>query len=390
MKLWEKGYNLNKIIEKFTVGNDYLLDQRLVRYDVALNTTHAEMLLNLGYLNRGEFEKINACLKNILELDKKGNFNLELKDEDVHTKIENYLTKELGSTGKKIHFAKSRNDQVLTDIRMYTKDELKEIIELVSELKKSLKRLSKQNIVMPGYTHIQKAMPSSIKLWSESFMEALDNDLNLIKAAYTLNDQCPLGTGAGYGLPVKIDRAFLAKKLGFSKLQKNPIYTQNSRGKIELFTLNSINQVMLDINKISNDLLLFSMQEFGFFEIPKEFCTGSSIMPQKKNPDVLELLRAKTNLFASYQFSMQSIIENLPSGYNRDLQLTKNILMEGIDLAKECLSAINLVVRDLKVNKGNCEKAMTKELYATEEAYKLVKKGIPFRDAYKEIAKKIK
>ena len=390
MKLWDKGYNLNKIIEKFTVGDDYLLDQKLVKYDALVSVAHAEMLSKLDYLTMQEYEKIKKILLEIIELDKKGKFNLELKDEDVHTKIENCLTKKLGNTGKKIHFARSRNDQVLADIRMYSKDELNTIKTMVLELKKSLEKISKSNVKMPGYTHMQKAMPSSVKLWAESFIEAFDDDLKLIKAAYTLNDQCPLGTGAGYGLPVKIDRTFLAKKLGFSKVQKNSVYTQNSRGKIELFTLNALNQAMLDINKITNDLLLFSMQEFGFFELPKEFCTGSSIMPQKKNPDVLELLRAKTKLFASYQFSMQTIIEDLPSGYNRELQLTKKILMEGIGLAKDCLLVTNLVIKGLKVNKDNCEKAMTKELFATEEAYNLVKKGMPFREAYKEIAKKLK
>ena len=262
MKLWEKGYDLNKVIEKFTVGDDYLLDQKLVKYDVAVNLAHAEMLFSLNYIEKDELEKIKKVLKEIIELDKKGKFVLELKDEDIHTKVENYLTNKLGNVGKKIHFAKSRNDQILTDIRMYTKDELDETKNLIIELKKSLEKISKLDVNMPGYTHMQKAMPSSVKLWAEAFVESLDDNLKLIESAYNLNNQCPLGTGAGYGLPIKIDRKLLAEKLGFSKVQKNPIYAQNSRGKIELFTLNAINQTMLDINKIT-EAALSVLKKYG-------------------------------------------------------------------------------------------------------------------------------
>jgi argininosuccinate lyase len=390
MKLWDKGYAIEKEIEKFTVGDDYLIDQNLVPYDCKTSIAHAEMLAKLGFLTKKEASQIKKTLDKIIELNKKGKFLISREDEDVHTKIENYLVKKLGDVGKKIHLARSRNDQVLVDIRMYTKDHLEEIKEIVCELKKELNALSKLKVKMPGYTHMRRAMPSSIKMWAESFIESLDDDLKLIDSAFDLNDQCPLGTGAGYGLPLKIDRNFLAKKLGFKKVQNNAIYTHNSRGKIELYTLNCLNQVMLVINKITSDLLLFSTKEFGYFELPNEFCTGSSIMPQKKNPDVLELLRAKTKLFSSYQFQMQSIIQHLPSGYNRDLQLTKKTLVEALTLAKDCIFITTLVIKKLKVNKENCEKAMTSELYATEEAYNLVKKGVPFRDAYRTVGEKYK
>jgi len=234
---------------------------------------------------------------------------------------------------------------------------------------------------------MQKAMPSSIDLWIEAFIDSMSDNKIMLKDMSKLIDQSPLGTGAGYGLPIKVDKQFTSEILGFKKVQNNPIYAQNSRGKFESSILHSLSMIMFDLNKIASDLILFSMQEFGFFELPDEICIGSSIMPQKKNPDVLELLRAKYHTILSYEFEIKNIISNLTSGYNRDLQLTKNPTIKGFEITKESLSVICLVIDKLKVNKENCKKAMTEELYATEKAYELVEKGIPFRDAYKKISK---
>ncbi len=310
------------------------------------------------------------------------------KQEDCHTAIENYLTKRLGLSGQKIHTARSRNDQILTALRLYYKKELKDCQRLTNELIETLRDFVKKygQIKLPGYTHTRKAMPSSIGLWAGSFIESMQDNLKLAKVAYELIDQSPLGTGAGYGLPIKIDRHLTAKLLGFKKIQQNPIYVQNSRGKLEITLLHALSQLMLDLNKIATDLILFSLPDFGYFEFPQEFCTGSSIMPQKKNPDILELLRAKYHLIVGFEQQVRGISSNLISGYHRDFQLTKEPTMKGLQITKESLAIANLILKKLKVNAKNCAKAMTKEIDATEEVYKLVKKGLPFRKAYRKIS----
>ncbi len=389
MKLWEKGYKLNKQIENFTVGEDYIFDQKLVKYDCLASIAHAKMLGRVGVLKQLEVKKLVKELNNIIHLNNRGQFKISKKQEDCHTAIENYLTKKLGDLGRKIHTTRSRNDQVLTALRLYYKDELNDCKKLVCDLVKALTVFLKKygKIKIAGYTHTRKAMPSSIGLWGNSFIDSMKDNLRLIDFTLKLIDQSPLGTGAGYGVPLKIDRNYTAKLLGFNKLQKNPIYTQNSRGKFESTILHVLSQVMFDLNKIATDLIVFTMPEFGYFEIPREFSTGSSIMPQKKNPDVLELLRAKYHVVVSYEFQVKNITSNLLSGYNRDLQILKEPTMKGLDITKESLSITNLIFKNLKVNKENCDKALTKEIYATEKVYKLVKKGIPFRKAYKIISK---
>ncbi len=386
MKLWQKKYKLNDKIEKFTVGNDYLLDQKLLKYDVIASTAHVKMLEKIGILTSVESKKLQRQLRQILELDKKGKFQIKLSDEDCHTAIENFLTKKLGTLGKKIHTGRSRNDQSLASIRLYVKEELGEVEQkvrlLVQALKKKVKKEGK--VQMPGYTHMQKAMPSSIGLWLGAFAESLEDDLKLLDSVKKLNDQCPLGSAAGYGSPLKLDRVFAAKELNFAKVQKNTLYVQNSRGKFELLVLQALQHVMLDINKLATDMMLFSTSEFGFIELPDEFCTGSSIMPQKKNPDVLELLRAKHGTMSGHSAQIAAVIANLPSGYNRDFQLTKEPLIKGVEVAKETITAMTLVTANFKVNKEKCEQAMTRELYVTGKAYELVKKGMPFREAYKK------
>lgn len=388
MKLWQKNYSLNKQVEKFTVGDDYKIDQKLVKYDCLASIAHAKMLNKIGILTKTECNKLIAVLNEIIKSDGRGEFVIKQEDEDCHTAIENYLIKKLRSIGKKIHTARSRNDQILTALRLYYKDEIKGIVQLVDELVKVLISFKDKHgtVEMPGYTHMRKAMPSSVGMWAESFIESMYDNKTLLLDMAKLVDQSPLGTGAGYGLPIEVDRKLTAELLGFKKIQKNPIYVQNSRGKFESSILHALSQITFDFNKMASDILVFSMPEFGYFELPSKFCTGSSIMPHKKNPDVLELLRAKYHQIVSYEFEVKSVIGNLISGYNRDLQLTKEPMINGFEITKECLGVMRLFLEKLQVNRENCKKAMTEELYVAEKAYKLVEKGIPFRDAYEKVS----
>ena len=389
-KLWEKGYQLNTQVEDFTVGNDYLLDQKLVKYDAIASIAHAKMLGTIGILKKEEVQNLIRELSTIVDLDRDGKFKILKEQEDCHTAIENHLTKELGDVGKKIHTARSRNDQVMTALRLYFKKELSEceieVNKLIGTMKEFIGKYGR--IKLPGYTHTRKAMPSSVSMWGNSFIDSMKDNLKLLNMSLDLVDQSPLGTGAGYGIPLNIDRKYTSKLLGFKKVQKNPIYVANSRGKFESTILHALSQIMFDLNKISSDLIIFSMPDFGYFELPKELCTGSSIMPQKRNPDVLELLRAKYHVVLSFEFQIKNITSNLLSGYNRDLQLTKEPTMKGLQITNESLSIMRLIFENLKVNKKNCAKALTEEVYATDKIYQSVKEGIPFRDVYKNISKK--
>ena len=391
MKLWQKNYKLNKEVEKFTVGNDYLLDKNLVEYDIYGSIAHAIMLNNIGILTKNELKKLKKALIGILKLSQKNAFEIKLEEEDVHTAIESYLTKKLGNLGKKIHTARSRNDQVLVDLRLYSKDKLLEVQQLVLELASALVNAANKykEIPMPGYTHSRKAMPSSVGLYFGSFAESLIDDLEILDEAYELNDQSPLGSGAGYGLPLNINRQLVADLLDFERVQNNVLYVQNSRGKFESVIIFALSNVMGDLARLSNDLILFSMEEFGFFTLPDECCTGSSIMPQKKNPDVFELIRAKAAKLDSNLYFVKNVVFKMQSGYNRDLQLTKEVLIESFEIAISTLKMFKIIAKKIKVNKQKCIKACTKELFATQHAYGLVKKGISFRDAYEETAKKL-
>jgi argininosuccinate lyase len=390
MKLWQKRYGLNKQIEDFTVCKDHILDRKLLKYDCIASTAHVKMLGKIGILKKDEVQKLTKELNNIVKLDEQEKFKILKEHEDCHTAIENHLTKFLGNLGKKVHTARSRNDQVLAALRLYYKEELHECKKLAEEFIGTLKKFIQKygEIKLPGYTHTRKAMPSSIAMWGGAFIDSMVDNLKIIDFSLQLIDQSPLGTGAGYGVPINIDRKYIATLLGFKKVQENPIYTQNSRGKFESTILHALTQVMFDLNKIATDLIMFSMPEFGYFELPEEFCTGSSIMPQKKNPDVFELMRAKYHVVVSHEMQIKAITSNLISGYNRDFQLTKEPTMKGLEITKKSLSIIKLVFAELKVNKKNCSNALTEELYATEEVYKLIKKGIPFREAYKIVSKK--
>lgn len=391
MKLWQKDYKLNKEVEKFTVGNDFMLDKNLIKHDIYGSIAHAKMLNKIGILDKNELQKLKKELIVVLKSDENGKFNIKLEDEDVHTAIENHLTKKLGNLGKKIHTARSRNDQVLVDLRLYSKEKLLEVQKSVLGLASALVDAAGKHkeVPLPGYTHSRKAMPSSLGLYFGSFAESLIDDLKILEEAYELNDQSPLGSGAGYGLPLDVDRKLVADLLGFKKVQNNSLYVQNSRGKIESVIIFALGAVMTDLAKLSGDFILFSMEEFGFFKLPDEFCTGSSIMPQKKNPDVFELMRAKAAKVDSDLYLVKSIISKLQSGYSRDLQLTKEPLMESFEITLPALKIFKTIIEKIEVNEEKCAKACTQEMFATEHAYELVKKGVPFRDAYKETAKNL-
>ena len=391
MKLWEKGYQLNKEIEKFSVGEDYVLDKELVEADVLGSIAHARMLASIKILSRTEFRKLKGALLEILKLNKEGKFIILPEDEDVHTAVENYLTEKSGDSGKKIHTARSRNDQVIVDLRLYSKEKLLDIEEAVLHFCQTLLTFCRKNkeVPMPGYTHSRRAMPSSVALWAGAFLESLLDDLILIESAYKINNQCPLGSAASYGVALNIDRRLTSELLGFEKVQNNVLYVNNSRGKVEAIILSSLSQVMLDLSKLAEDLILFTRKEFGFFTLSDELCPGSSIMPQKKNPAALEVVRAKSGSVNSYLFQVMNILNGLPSGYNRDLQLTKEPLMKGLEATESSLKICRLIISRLKVNKESLKEALTPEMFATDEVYKLVKRGMPFRDAYQAVSKKI-
>ncbi len=388
-KLWEKSNysQLNNAIEKFEVGEDYILDTRLVEYDIYGSLAHSKMLEKIGILTPSEFDKIAIELKNILVESKNGNFSLSISDEDVHSKIENILTQRLGDIGKKIHTARSRNDQVLLDIRLFTRQEILGTTNHTLMLCQSLLDIAMKYefIPMPGYTHMQIAMPSSVGMWCGSFVESFLDEYSFLINMYDLNDQCPLGSGAGYGVSLPIDREMTKDLLGFKRLQLNAMYCGNSRGKIESNIISSLVSVGIVLNKMATDLLLFTTKEFDFFEVSDEITTGSSIMPQKKNLDLLELIRAKVSSLIGLEVSIKTLITNLPSGYNRDFQDTKKFLISAFDTINPCLILMKLVVEKLKPKEERLISAHKKEIYATDAAYQLVEKGMPFRDAYRHI-----
>ena len=391
MKLWEKGYRLDKDVERYTVGDDYRLDYSLVQYDCLVSIAHAGALHKAGVLSESERRKLVRELRRVMELDRQGKFRILPEDEDGLTAIEKSLISALGDLGKKIHTARSRNDQVAAALRLYCRDRLASVERLIDSCERALRRMAGKlpGTGMPGYTHARKAMPSSFAGWFEAFAESMRDNRIMIRAVLELLDRNPLGTGAGYGIPVfELDRKQTARELGFSRLQKSPMYVQNSRGKFEAAAVSALSGVMFDINKMCTDLILFSMDEFGFVRLPRSLCTGSSIMPQKMNPDVLEIARAQYHNVLANEFRIKATIANLMSGYNRDLQLTKKPLMESFEIAESSLSIIVKVIDRIEVDKENCSRACTPEIYATEEAYRLVQSGVPFRDAYRRVAEK--
>ncbi len=391
-KLWEKGFKVDKDVISFTVGKDYMLDERLVKYDCLSSIAHTEMLNKMGILTDKERNAIVKVLKEIIKLSEEGKFKILPDEEDCHTKIENYLTKKLGKTGEKIHTARSRNDQVVTALRLYYKDELSEVKKLTENLSDALKFLVDRygDTKIPGFTHTRKAMVTDVNTWSNCFIESLSDDIEMINAVIHLIDQSPLGTGAGFGIPVlKIDRKLTQRLLHFKRIQNDPIYVQNSRGKFEGEIASTLSMILFDINKLASDIIILSEDDIKIIIIPDKFTTGSSMMPQKKNPDVFEIARANYAKVLSLEMRLKTLPMNLISGYHRDLQLTKEAIFEAFDITKSTLRIMSKVVRELKVNRKNAEKFVTKELFATQKAYELVEKGIPFREAYKIVSKEI-
>lgn len=390
-KLWQKDWLLNKEVEAFETKDDLLMDQKLIKYDVQGSIAHVKMLCKIGILSKAELKKLVQAFKEILTAGKLGKFNFEIGDEDVHTKIENYITEKYGEVGKKIHTGRSRNDQVLTMIRLFSKDNLERIEEELTLLIEAFDLFVKKygQISMPGYTHMQKAMPSSVGLWAGSFKDSLADDLVILQAAKKINDQSPLGSAAGYGVTLALDRNYTAQLLGFEKVQNNPLYCQNSKGKIEANILAALVQILLTINKFASDIMLFTTTEFGFFQVKDDLTTGSSIMPQKKNLDVAELLRSKVHLVLGNYTQIVSMSSNLISGYNRDLQDIKKPLVESLEIILESIKITKILLEGVTPNQEKLKAAMTDDLFAAEKAFKLVGKGMPFRKAYQKVGKEV-
>jgi argininosuccinate lyase len=388
-KLWKKkGVSLDSEVERYTVGNDYILDLELLPYDLLASKAHAKMLAKEGYLKKEELKQLLSGLDEIAALHKKGKFEIKVEDEDCHTAIENFLVEKFGDVGKKIHTGRSRNDQSMVALRLLMKDRMKQVEKQIAELQKQLKQFAKKNKgkAMPGYTHMRKAMPSSLEMLFLAYHDMLQDDLELIESTRGILDKNPLGSAAGYGVPLKIDRKMTTKEMGFAGVQENPIHCANSRGKYESLVVYSLNSLMQSLNKISTDLIMFTMTEFGYFKLPANVTTGSSIMPQKQNPDVLELVRANAHVVNGELVKINGIILNLPSGYNRDFQFTKEPLLKSLKIAIDSLKVMSKIISGLETENRKLKTAMGPELYATEKAYKLVEKGVPFREAYKKVA----
>ncbi len=392
MKLWDKGISTDKKIDLFTVGKDRELDLLLAKYDVMASIAHAKMLGKIGLLSSGESEKLVIALKEIQEDIALGKFKIEEDFEDMHSKIEFILTEKLGDTGKKIHTARSRNDQVLVAIQLYLKDEIKMIQYMVQELFETLLSLAEEhkNVLMPGYTHMQIAMPSSFGLWFSSYAESFIDDIHMLNAAMKIADQNPLGSAAGYGSSFSIDRQYTTEELGFSTLKYNVIAAQMGRGKVEKVTAFGLASLAGTLSKLAMDICLFMGQNYNFIAFPEEITTGSSIMPHKKNPDVFELVRAKCNLIQAVPNQISSVTGNLPSGYHRDLQLIKEIMINSIQEIKACLEISNSSLKKIEVNTDILDDPIYDHLFSVERLNELVEQGTPFRDAYKQVGEEIR
>lgn len=387
MKLWDKGNSTEKSIETFTAGIDRQLDERLAYYDIIGSKAHAKMLSSIGILTADESTELVAALDRYLLLVEKGDFVIEEEYEDIHSKVEAMLTEELGEVGKKIHTGRSRNDQVLVDLHLYFKDECKLLSSEIDTLFKILIDLSSQhkNTLMPGYTHMQVAMPSSFGLWFGAYAETLIDDVIQLSTAYKIADQNPLGSAAGYGSSFPLDRKMTTSELGFGELKYNSIAAQMSRGKLEKALANGMAAAAQTVGKLAMDICLYMGQNFGFISFPDELTTGSSIMPHKKNPDVWELIRAKCNRLQVLPTSIGTITNNLPAGYHRDYQLIKELLFPAIDELKDCLQMAIFMLKEIKVNQKIMDDPRYDAIYTVESLNKLVQEGVSFRDAYKQI-----
>ncbi len=391
-KIWQKdNTKTNDLVNKFTVGKDLDFDDRLAKYDVLGSIAHAKMLAEVGLIRLDEEQAIVAVLEEVLIDIEKGSFEIDKSAEDIHSQIESILIEKLGETGKKIHTARSRNDQVLTDIKLYLLDEIREITELTDSFFQILKDKANQykNVLLPGYTHLQVAMPSSFGLWFGAYAESLVDDLELLFATKNIINKNPLGSAAGYGSSFPIDRESTTYKLDFRTLNYNVVYAQMTRGKSEKLLANSLSVLAGTLSKFSYDVCFYLSQNFDFISFPKEFTTGSSIMPHKKNPDIFELVRARCNRIQALPNELILLTNNLPSGYHRDLQLTKEILFPAIDSLKECLEILIYTLPNIEVKDNILDDEKYKYVFSVEKINEEVKNGKSFRDAYIQIGQEI-
>lgn len=387
MKLWDKGYDINCFTEEFTIGKDKELDVMLAKADVLGNMAHLKMLYSIHLITEEELNMLSTGLKDILSDIESGRFTIEEGIEDVHSEIEYLLTRKYGEAGKKIHTGRSRNDQVLTDIKLFSRSALIEVLHHVESLFQLLleKADTYKDILMPGYTHMQVAMPSSFGLWFSAYAESLADDLLMLKAAYDLVNTNPLGSGAGYGSSVPLNRTLTTQLLGFDDLAYNSVYAQMQRGKMEKNVLFALATVATTIGKMAADVCLFSCGNFGFVRLPDQYTTGSSIMPHKKNPDIFELIRAKCNRIQSLPSQMAMICANLTSGYFRDMQLTKEIFLPAFKELTDCLFMTEMVLKEIQLNPDILSDKRYGYLFTVEDVNDMVAGGVPFREAYKAV-----
>ena len=387
MKLWSKGFEINKEIERFTVGKDREMDLYLAKYDVMGSMAHITMLNSIGLIGDDELPQLLKELRKIYDLCEKGEFRIEDDIEDVHSQVELMLTRALGDMGKKIHSGRSRNDQVLVDLKLFTRAALREIVEETKTLFDELIQKSEQykNALMPGYTHLQIAMPSSFGLWFGAYAESLTDDMLYLQAAYKMTNRNPLGSAAGYGSSFPLNRQMTTDLLGFDSMNYNVVYAQMGRGKMERNVGFSIAGLAGTMAKMAFDACLFNSQNFQFVKLPKECTTGSSIMPHKKNPDVFELIRAKCNKLQSLPVQVTLIQNNLPSGYFRDLQIIKEVFLPAFDELKDCLRMCAYIINKMEVREDILDNPMYDAIFSVEEVNRLAAEGMPFRDAYKKV-----
>ena len=386
-KLWEKNVQVDHEVDIFTVGKDRELDLYLAKYDVLGSMAHITMLESIGLLTKEELNVLLAELRNIYAVADRGEFIIEEGIEDVHSQVELMLTRRLGDMGKKIHSGRSRNDQVLLDLKLFTRSQIQELVELVSGLFDVLISQSNRykDVLLPGYTHLQVAMPSSFGLWFGAYAESLVDDLQLMQAAYRICNRNPLGSAAGYGSSFPLNRQMTTDLLGFDSLDYNVIYAQMGRGKMERTVAFAMAGIAATLSKLAFDACMFNSQNFGFIKLPDQFTTGSSIMPHKKNPDVFELTRAKCNKLQGLPQQIILISNNLPSGYFRDLQIIKEVFLPAFDELKDCLRMVTHMMREVKVNEHILDDDKYSLLFSVEEVNRRVLAGMPFRDAYKQV-----
>ena len=386
-KLWEKDFEVNKEIERFTVGRDREMDLMLAKYDVMGSMAHITMLESIGLIGKDELPVLLGELKNIYEICQRGEFIIEEDVEDVHSQVEMMLTRKLGDMGKKIHSGRSRNDQVLLDLKLFTRNRLKELVKKVRILFDQLIEKSNQykDVLMPGYTHLQVAMPSSFGLWFGAYAESLTDDMMMLNAAYRITNRNPLGSAAGYGSSFPLNRTMTTQLLGFDTMNYNVVYAQMGRGKMERNVSAAMTSVAATLSKMAFDACLFNSQNFGFVKLPKECTTGSSIMPHKKNPDVFELIRAKCNKLQALPQQIMMITNNLPVGYFRDMQIMKEVFMPAFDELNDCIDMAAYIINKMEVNRHILDDSRYDPMFSVEEVNRLAASGMPFRDAYKKV-----